>query len=96
MTANPAPWRSAWRSAPARSSGRDKLTLVVPPALEAFGLWVEQLVAESTGKSGDGVVPIAGEAAGPAERLRRGPAVRPRAARGADADASDDRDCADV
>ncbi|MBI3494176.1 MAG: glucose-6-phosphate isomerase [Acidobacteria bacterium] len=41
--------------------GRDKLTLVVPPVLEPFGLWVEQLVAESTGKNGVGVVPIAGE-----------------------------------
>lgn len=48
------------------SSGRDKLTLVVPPALEPFGLWVEQLVAESTGKNGVGVVPIAGETLGPA------------------------------
>ncbi|MBS1818102.1 MAG: glucose-6-phosphate isomerase [Acidobacteria bacterium] len=45
-------------------AGRDKLTLVVPPSLEAFGLWVEQLVAESTGKQGVGVVPIAGEALG--------------------------------
>jgi glucose-6-phosphate isomerase len=43
------------------AAGRDKLTLIVPPALEAFGLWVEQLVAESTGKQGVGVVPIAGE-----------------------------------
>jgi glucose-6-phosphate isomerase len=42
-------------------AGRDKLTLVVGPALEPFGLWVEQLVAESTGKNGVGVVPIAGE-----------------------------------
>lgn len=42
-------------------AGRDKMTLIVPPALEAFGLWVEQLVAESTGKQGVGVVPIAGE-----------------------------------
>jgi len=41
--------------------GRDKLTLAVPPALEPFGLWVEQLIAESTGKNGTGVVPIAGE-----------------------------------
>jgi glucose-6-phosphate isomerase len=41
--------------------GRDKLTLIVPPALEPFGLWVEQLVAESTGKRGTGIVPIAGE-----------------------------------
>ena len=41
--------------------GRDKLTLVAPPALDAFGLWVEQLIAESTGKNGSGIVPIAGE-----------------------------------
>src|SRR5438093_3697107 len=40
---------------------RDKLTLVLPPAFEAFGLWIEQLIAESTGKNGTGVVPIAGE-----------------------------------
>jgi glucose-6-phosphate isomerase len=44
--------------------GRDKVTLVVPPAFEALGLWVEQLVAESTGKQGVGVVPIAGEPLG--------------------------------
>jgi glucose-6-phosphate isomerase len=43
------------------TSGRDKLTLVLPPAFETFGLWVEQLIAESTGKQGKGVVPIAGE-----------------------------------
>jgi glucose-6-phosphate isomerase len=40
---------------------RDKLTLVVPAAFDAFGLWVEQLIAESTGKNGTGIVPIAGE-----------------------------------
>ncbi len=45
----------------AASVGRDKLTLLLPKALEPFGLWVEQLVAESTGKNGKGVVPIAGE-----------------------------------
>ena len=45
----------------AARAGRDKLTLVAPTALEPFGLWVEQLVAESTGKNGVGVVPIAGE-----------------------------------
>jgi len=44
--------------------GRDKLTLVLPPKLEPFGLWVEQLIAESTGKNGVGVVPIAGEPLG--------------------------------
>jgi glucose-6-phosphate isomerase len=48
--------------------GRDKLTLSTPPGLDAFGLWVEQLVAESTGKLGRGVVPVAGEVlGGPAE-----------------------------
>ncbi len=52
-------------------SGRDKLTLVVPPVLEPFGLWVEQLVAESTGKRGVGVVPIAGETLGDASAYGR-------------------------
>ena len=45
----------------AARAGRDKLTLWVPPELQSFGLWVEQLVAESTGKQGKGVVPITGE-----------------------------------
>ncbi len=45
----------------AARAGRDKLTLVVPSSLEPFGLWVEQLVAESTGKHGVGIVPVAGE-----------------------------------
>src|SRR5205807_6823269 len=45
----------------AARAGRDKLTLLLPPTLEPFGLWIEQLIAESTGKSGQGVVPIAGE-----------------------------------
>jgi glucose-6-phosphate isomerase len=58
--ANPATALGLAIGAGARS-GRDKLTLVVPPTLEPFGLWVEQLIAESTGKKGAGVVPIAGE-----------------------------------
>ena len=45
--------------------GRDKLTLVLPPALETFGLWIEQLVAESTGKEGRGILPIVAEPLGP-------------------------------
>jgi glucose-6-phosphate isomerase len=45
-------------------AGRDKLTLIVPPALEPFGLWIEQLVAESTGKQGKGIVPVTGEPVG--------------------------------
>ncbi|MET0625569.1 MAG: bifunctional transaldolase/phosoglucose isomerase [Pyrinomonadaceae bacterium] len=42
-------------------AGRDKLTIVADPKVESFGLWVEQLIAESTGKEGMGVVPVAGE-----------------------------------
>jgi glucose-6-phosphate isomerase len=49
----------------AAQQGRDKLTLVADPALEPFGLWIEQLIAESTGKRGTGIVPIAGEPLGP-------------------------------
>jgi glucose-6-phosphate isomerase len=42
-------------------AGRDKLTLLLPSALQPFGLWIEQLIAESTGKMGVGIVPITGE-----------------------------------
>lgn len=41
--------------------GRDKLTLITEPPLESFGAWVEQLIAESTGKHGTGVLPVVGE-----------------------------------
>jgi len=50
--------------AAAAKAGRDKLTLLLPDAFGSFGLWVEQLVGESTGKNGVGVVPIAGEPVG--------------------------------
>jgi glucose-6-phosphate isomerase len=42
-------------------NGTDKLTLVTSPALAPFAAWVEQLVAESTGKDGRGIIPVAGE-----------------------------------
>ncbi len=45
-------------------AGRDKLTIVTHPEVAAFGAWAEQLVAESTGKSGVGIVPIEGETLG--------------------------------
>ncbi len=41
--------------------GRDKLTFVVSPPIESFGLWAEQLVAESTGKHGRGILPVVDE-----------------------------------
>jgi glucose-6-phosphate isomerase len=45
-------------------TGRNKCTFVVSASLESFGLWVEQLIAESTGKLGLGVVPVVGEPLG--------------------------------
>ncbi|MDQ2648970.1 MAG: glucose-6-phosphate isomerase [Actinomycetota bacterium] len=42
-------------------AGRDKLTFLLPESVATFGLWLEQLVAESLGKDGTGVVPIVGE-----------------------------------
>lgn len=43
------------------SAGRDKLTLVTSPDISSLGLWIEQLVAESTGKEGKGIIPVVGE-----------------------------------
>ena len=42
-------------------AGRDKLTFVTTPGLGSFGLWAEQLIAESLGKEGVGIVPVADE-----------------------------------
>ncbi len=47
--------------------GKDKLTFVTSPEIAAFGDWVEQLVAESTGKDGRGIVPVVGEPVGSPE-----------------------------
>ena len=44
--------------------GRDKLTFAVSEPISSFGLWVEQLIAESTGKEGKGVLPVADEPLG--------------------------------
>jgi transaldolase/glucose-6-phosphate isomerase len=48
-------------------SRRDKLTIFTSPELESFGDWVEQLIAESTGKEGRGIVPVIGEPPGEPE-----------------------------
>ncbi len=45
-------------------AGRDKLTIVAPQLLADFGAWAEQLIAESTGKNGHGIVPVDGEPLG--------------------------------
>jgi len=47
------------------AAGRDKLTLVIDRSLESLGLWIEQLIAESTGKEGTGILPVNGEPLGP-------------------------------
>jgi transaldolase/glucose-6-phosphate isomerase len=44
--------------------GRNKLTLIASPKVATFGYWVEQLIAESTGKQGKGIVPVEGEPVG--------------------------------
>lgn len=48
----------------AAAAGRDKLTILTSDRLSAFGDWAEQLVAESTGKQGRGIIPIVGEPVG--------------------------------
>jgi glucose-6-phosphate isomerase len=48
-------------------AGVNKLTFVVDPPIESYGLWVEQLIAESTGKHGQGILPVADEPLGAPE-----------------------------
>ena len=57
---NPGAWLGAAIGALALA-GRDKLTIIASPPVASFGLWAEQLIAESLGKDGKGVVPIVGE-----------------------------------
>lgn len=42
-------------------AGKDKLTILSDPELESFGAWMEQLIAESSGKTGKGIIPVDGE-----------------------------------
>jgi glucose-6-phosphate isomerase len=49
----------------AASAGRDKLTVLLPPSMRTLGLWIEQLIAESTGKHGKGALPVVDEPLGP-------------------------------
>lgn len=51
----------------AANAGRDKLTFFTSPELCDLGAWLEQLIAESTGKQGKGITPVDREAAGPPE-----------------------------
>jgi len=47
-----------------RQEGRDKVTVLASPRLAPFGAWAEQLIAESTGKDGKGLIPVDGEPIG--------------------------------
>ena len=76
--------------------GRDKMTLIVDAPIDGFGAWAEQLVAESTGKLGVGVVPVDGEPLGAVEahgddrlfvRIKLDGGIAPRCADGSDVDA---------
>jgi len=60
---NPGVWLGAVMGKLA-TQGRNKLTLIASPKIATFGYWVEQLIAESTGKEGKGIVPIEGEPLG--------------------------------
>jgi glucose-6-phosphate isomerase len=57
---NPGAWLGAVMGEAARA-GHDKLTFVLPEEFASFGDWVEQLIAESTGKEAKGIVPVVGE-----------------------------------
>ena len=57
---NPGAWLGVVMGVLAQQ-GRDKLTLATSPTIRSFGLWVEQLIAESTGKEGRTIIPVAGE-----------------------------------
>ncbi len=61
---NPGLWLGAVMGTLAVGHKRDKLTLILSPRIASFGYWVEQLIAESTGKEGKGIVPVEGEPLG--------------------------------
>jgi hypothetical protein len=63
---NPAAWLGAVLGELAKA-GRDKATFAISPAIASFGDWVEQLIAESTGKERKGILPVVGEPLGPPE-----------------------------
>jgi transaldolase/glucose-6-phosphate isomerase len=62
--ANPAVRLGAALGVLARDFGRDKVTFIPSPSIASLGTWLEQLLAESTGKQGKGLIPIDKEALG--------------------------------
>ena len=70
ITDNPAAQLGAALGVLAKA-GRDKVTLVTSPQITSFGDWVEQLIAESTGKSGTGILPVVREPIEPSGNFGR-------------------------
>lgn len=64
---NPAARLGCAMGAMAHAAGRDKLTIVTDAPIASLGLWIEQLIAESTGKEGTGIIPVVGEPLGTPE-----------------------------
>ncbi len=63
---NPGAWLGTAQGV-AATQGRDKITVVLPEEIRSLGDWIEQLIAESTGKEGRGILPVVGEDLGPPE-----------------------------
>ena len=63
-TSNPGVMLGRSIASSAHDKGRDKITFVTSPAIAGMALWLEQLIAESTGKEGKGLIPVAGEPLG--------------------------------
>jgi hypothetical protein len=63
---NPGAWLGITQGV-AATQGRDKITVVLPEEVRSLGDWIEQLIAESTGKEGRGIVPVVGEDLGAPE-----------------------------
>ena len=66
IAGNPGAWLGCIMGELAKT-GRDKVTFFLSPELAPFGAWVEQLIAESTGKEGKGILPVDGEPLGDPE-----------------------------
>ncbi|OPL15584.1 MAG: hypothetical protein AVO39_07775 [delta proteobacterium MLS_D] len=69
-TTNPAAFLGALLGSLAMA-GRDKLTFLISPQVESFGAWLEQLIAESLGKEGRGILPVVNEPEAPVETYGR-------------------------
>jgi len=68
------------------NGGQDKLTIFASPGLKSFGAWLEQLVAESTGKHGKAIIPVDGEPKGAVEKYGKDRVILSLKLKGEDAE----------